>query len=91
MDTTHRKGEIMELGNGMAVVADLLDAPAPCGYCRRCVIHDDPGGCLTVEAWEREQDPAALARDAEARAELATSQDDREFWQRQAARWWSVS
>lgn len=30
------------------------DPLAPCGYCRRCAIHDDPGGCLTVEAytWE---------------------------------------
>ncbi len=27
---------------------------APCGYCRRCAIHDDPGGCLEVEAYERE-------------------------------------
>ena len=26
---------------------------APCGYCRRCAIHDDPGGCLTSEAEER--------------------------------------
>lgn len=27
---------------------------APCGYCRRCAIHDDPCGCLEVEAYERE-------------------------------------
>ena len=27
---------------------------APCGCCRRCAIHDDPGGCLTVEAYARE-------------------------------------
>lgn len=30
-----------------------LTPPAPCGYCRRCAIHDDPGGCLEVAAWER--------------------------------------
>ena len=30
------------------------DPYAPCGYCRRCAIHDDPGGCLTVEAYVRE-------------------------------------
>lgn len=24
----------------------------PCGYCRRCAIHDDPAGCLEVEAFE---------------------------------------
>jgi hypothetical protein len=30
------------------------DPLAPCGYCRRCAIHDDPAGCLTVEAYERE-------------------------------------
>ena len=28
--------------------------PEPCGYCRRCAIHDDPGGCTTVQEWERE-------------------------------------
>lgn len=32
--------------------------PAPCGYCRRCALHDDPGGCLEVERWAREN-PAA--------------------------------
>lgn len=26
----------------------------PCGYCRRCAIHDDPGGCLEVSCYERE-------------------------------------
>jgi len=26
---------------------------APCGYCRRCAIHDDPGGCLEVERADR--------------------------------------
>lgn len=26
----------------------------PCGYCRRCEIHDDPGGCLTVSQYVRE-------------------------------------
>jgi hypothetical protein len=35
--------------------------PLPCGYCRRCLLHDDPGGCLVVEAWEREN-PVAAAR-----------------------------
>ena len=33
---------------------------APCGYCRRCAIHDDPGGCLEVEAYERELVAAGL-------------------------------
>lgn len=33
---------------------EKVDPPAPCGYCRRCAIHDDPGGCLEVERWERE-------------------------------------
>lgn len=35
------------------------EPPAPCGYCRRCAIHDDPGGCLTVEQWERDNPEAA--------------------------------
>jgi hypothetical protein len=25
------------------------DDLTPCGYCRRCAIHDDPGGCITVD------------------------------------------
>jgi len=25
----------------------------PCGKCRRCLIHDDPAGCLKVEEYER--------------------------------------
>lgn len=33
--------------------ADIVDSKndplAPCGYCRRCAIHDDPGGCLVVQ------------------------------------------
>lgn len=33
---------------------EKVDPPAPCGSCRRCAIHDDPGGCLEVERWERE-------------------------------------
>lgn len=35
--------------------------PEPCGYCRRCAVHNDPAGCLTVEAWERENPEAAIA------------------------------
>lgn len=35
--------------------------PAPCGYCRRCAVHDDPGGCLTVQAWENANPEAAIA------------------------------
>lgn len=35
--------------------------PAPCGYCRRCAIHDDPGGCLTVQEWEHANPEAAIA------------------------------
>lgn len=38
-----------------------LDPPAPCGWCRRCAIHDDPGGCLEVSAWERETMHATVA------------------------------
>lgn len=30
------------------------DPLTPCGWCRRCAIHDDPGGCLTVEAYIRD-------------------------------------
>lgn len=33
---------------------------SPCGYCRRCSLHDDPGGCLEVEAYERELVAAGL-------------------------------
>jgi hypothetical protein len=29
------------------------DGLTPCGHCRRCAIHDDPAGCLEVEAFER--------------------------------------
>lgn len=25
-----------------------LEKLTPCGWCRRCAIHDDPGGCLVV-------------------------------------------
>lgn len=32
----------------------MTDPLAPCGYCRRCAIHDDPGGCLEVERYVRE-------------------------------------
>ena len=39
------------------MTTETLTPPAPCGYCRRCAVHDDPGGCLTVEAWARENDP----------------------------------
>lgn len=37
------------------------DPLAPCGYCRRCAIHDDPGGCLTVEHYVRKQDGERVA------------------------------
>ena len=40
-----------------------------CGYCRRCAIHDDPGGCLTVEQWEREHPEEA--REARIQALIA--------------------
>jgi hypothetical protein len=36
-----------------------VEPPAPCGYCRRCLLHDDPGGCLEVARWERENPEAA--------------------------------
>jgi len=36
-------------------------ARTPCGYCRRCAIHDDPCGCTTVEAWDRRVEAALLA------------------------------
>lgn len=26
----------------------------PCGYCRRCSLHDDPGGCIEVYHYEIE-------------------------------------
>ena len=38
------------------------DPLAPCGYCRRCAIHDDPGGCLTVERYVRQQEGEKVAR-----------------------------
>lgn len=39
----------------------------PCGYCRRCAVHDDPGGCLEVEKYQRWLDQKA---EGEAVAEL---------------------
>lgn len=33
----------------------------PCGWCRRCALHDDPGGCLTVEEYERDFPKVAAA------------------------------
>jgi hypothetical protein len=44
----------------MKAITIISEPPAPCGYCRRCAIHDDPGGCLEVEAWAREN-PATSA------------------------------
>jgi len=44
-------------GNEMSAVTKIEIDPAkltPCGYCRRCAIHDDPGGCLEVFAHEQE-------------------------------------
>jgi hypothetical protein len=29
-------------------------SPSENCYCRRCLLHDDPGGCLEVQAYERE-------------------------------------
>lgn len=37
----------------VAVVIDTARL-TPCGWCRRCSLHDDPGGCLEVSAHERE-------------------------------------
>jgi hypothetical protein len=45
----------------------------PCGWCRRCALHDDPGACLTVEEYER--DFAAVAAILIARA----AEQDREL------------
>lgn len=39
----------------------MTDPTIPCGYCRRCAIHDDPAGCLEVEKWERENPILAAA------------------------------
>jgi hypothetical protein len=51
---THRVSDGKEV---LVTTAPALTPPEPCGYCRRCAVHDDPGGCLTVEAWAREHDP----------------------------------
>lgn len=37
------------------------DPLAPCGHCRRCAIHDDPGGCLTVEHYVRKLEGERVA------------------------------
>lgn len=34
----------------------------PCGFCRRCAIHDDPGGCLTVSEYVRQQTKISTKR-----------------------------
>ena len=47
--------------------AETYDPLEPCGWCRRCAIHDDPGGCLEVERWERENPEAAARAIAAAR------------------------
>lgn len=52
--------QMQELGHvstdGEQTLPAVIDQArfAPCGYCRRCAIHDDPGGCLVVEDYERE-------------------------------------
>ena len=40
-----------------------LRPPAPCGVCRRCAVHDDPGGCLVVEKWARDAKYDYVIRD----------------------------
>lgn len=55
----------------MTSLLSAITAPAPCGYCRRCALHDDPAGCLTVEAWERANPEAAAASIAAAEAAAA--------------------
>lgn len=51
-------GDIVTLGSTTYQCASVgfvpLDPPSPCGYCRRCSLHDDPSGCLEVEKWEQE-------------------------------------
>jgi hypothetical protein len=51
-------GDLLTIGTETWQCASVgfvkVDPPKPCGYCRRCAIHDDPGGCLEVAAWERE-------------------------------------
>jgi len=51
-------GDLLVIGSDtfqcMSVGFVKRHPPKPCGYCRRCAIHDDPGGCLEVAAWERE-------------------------------------
>ena len=37
------------------------DPLAPCGTCRRCAIHDDPGGCLEVDRYVRRLNGEAVA------------------------------
>lgn len=41
-------------------MSESSDPLAPCGYCRRCAIHDDPGGCLTVDRYVRQQEGEAV-------------------------------
>jgi hypothetical protein len=52
-------GDLVTIGTATFQVVNLgfepVAVPSPCGYCRRCSLHDDPGGCLEVERWEREQ------------------------------------
>jgi hypothetical protein len=45
-------GETVRIEMPAEIVAEhpgAADPYAPCGYCRRCAVHDDPGGCTTVE------------------------------------------
>lgn len=50
------------------------DPFAPCGYCRRCAIHDDPAGCLTVEEYTMSHRDEALARIISAAANVTDEQ-----------------
>jgi hypothetical protein len=57
---------------------EKVDPPAPCGYCRRCR-KDDTGGCLTVEAWVREQFDASTREDEMLREDEAQRNDPHYF------------
>jgi len=57
-DIVTLNGETKQVtGNGF----EPLDPPEPCGYCRRCAIHNDPGGCLVV--WDWEQDALGIRKE----------------------------
>lgn len=64
----------------------VTDPQAPCGYCRRCAIHDDPGGCTTVSAWEATH-PAEAAAGWRA---AGASEEDVARWAADLAEWWEA-